>query len=147
MRRDDATLDSNATAQTDESRFPGRQQEYQAIIEVFEATGSQHGYVYGPRGSGKTSITTHALDAAENSADTVYLSCMQHDTQYKVLQELCDQVIGESIEEGHHTATLKHQFESILDTTAVAIVLDEIDFLLTILTDRGDNRSEYESCV
>jgi cell division control protein 6 len=55
---------------------------------------------------------------------------MQHDTQYKVLQELCGQLTGESIEEGHHTATLKHEFESCLDSTAVTIVLDEADFLL-----------------
>jgi len=130
MTRNDVTLDSNTRTQTDEPEFPGRQQEYQDIIEVLEATGSQHGYIYGPRGSGKTAVTSHALDAAETSADTVYLSCMQHDTQYKVFQELCDQLTGESIEEGHHTATLKHEFESILDTTAVAIVLDEADFLL-----------------
>lgn len=44
MQRDDPAVDSNTVNQTDEPQFPARQQEYQAVTQVLEATGSQHGY-------------------------------------------------------------------------------------------------------
>jgi len=88
----------------------------------------QNIHVHGPRGTGKTLVVRKALEEAE--ARTCYVSCLEHDTQYKALKQILSQLSREEIESGHHTSELHRKVEEHTEVMDVVIVLDELDFLL-----------------
>ena len=105
-----------------------REEELAQLVNA-AASQSRNAVLHGPRGSGKTLVTQIALDAARHDITTCHVSCLNHDTQYQVLSQLYEQLTGEGIETGYHTAQLQ---EAVTDriTDETIVVLDEVDFLL-----------------
>ena len=106
-----------------------RDEEQARLHTAMTDLGSQHLYVHGPRGVGKTLLVRDAL-AASTTANTYYVSCIQNDTQYKVLQRLCDRAVDEDINPGYHTAQLQQRLAAHLRNAPTIIVLDDLPFLL-----------------
>ncbi|EMA39162.1 Cdc6/Cdc18 family protein [Halobiforma nitratireducens] len=88
---------------------------------------TQHLYLHGPRGTGKTLLVRDALDACAPAFH--YLSCIPHDTQYKVLAELYARITDTDLSPGYHTAQLQQRLAQALHDTRI-IVLDDLAFLL-----------------
>ena len=85
-------------------------------------------YLYGPRGTGKSLLVKHAL-AFIPSGNTCYISCIKHDTQYKVLGQLHTLATNVDLNPGYHTAQLQEMIAEQLSHTDTIVVLDEVDFL------------------
>ena len=82
-----------------------RDEEQAALHTAITSPGSQHLYVHGPRGVGKTLLVRNIL-ANLTTATTYYIPCIHHNTQYKVLKRLCEHATDEDINPGYHTAQL-----------------------------------------
>ncbi|MFC4550222.1 MULTISPECIES: Cdc6/Cdc18 family protein [Halorussus] len=109
-----------------------REPEQETLSEAFAAdteTRLQHLHLYGPRGAGKTHLVKQFLTTFPSTVTTCYVSGRPHDTQYKALERLLQQLTGESVGTGHHVADLQRRIEQTL-TLETVIVLDEVDFLL-----------------
>lgn len=104
-----------------------------------ELDSSQNLHLHGPRGTGKTLLARKLLEDLDGK--TCYVSCLEHDTQYKVLQEVMAQ-LSEDIGTGYHTSELQRKFEEHTEVFDVTVVLDELDLLL--LND-GDDLLYYLS--
>lgn len=125
---DDDTTD---TAERDRpGQLVNRQEEQTTLENRLTAPGARNLYLYGPRGSGKTHITHAVLNDLSSNYTTCYLSCLNHDTQYKVLKKLCSRLTGVDVGSGYHTAQLKQHIEDTLTDQPTVIVLDELDFVL-----------------
>lgn len=114
------------------SQFIDRESEQETLSQSYSAdtdTRLQHIHVYGPRGSGKTHLLQHFLTTFPSTVATCYISGRPHDTQYKALERLLQQLTGERAGTGHHVADLQRQVREAV-TLSTIIVLDEIDFLL-----------------
>lgn len=94
----------------------------------------QNVLIQGPRGIGKTVLAKQALE--HSTTNSCYISCLEHDTQYKVLKQILGKVGRESTASGHHTSKLQRQLENQIDILETLIVLDDLDFLL--LNDADD---------
>lgn len=90
---------------------------------------SQHLYIHGPRGVGKTLLICDALTTS-TTANTYYVSCVSNDTQYKVLEQLYERVTDAEINPGYHTAQLQQRLVTRLRDDTTIIVLDDLAFLL-----------------
>ena len=90
----------------------------------------QHIHLYGPHGTGKTLFARYALQTLPDAKQALYLSGVRFDTQYKVLQRLCEALAGDDLNSGHHTAHLHNKAASLFANQQTVIVLDDIDFLL-----------------
>lgn len=116
------------------SYFPNEivnREDTRKILETtYKQPGLQNLYLYGPRGTGKTYLANAALQQVQSQIETYYLSCIQHNSQYKILKELYSKAAGEEVPTGHHTAKLQRDLEEQLSETHAVIVLDEIDFLI-----------------
>lgn len=99
-------------------------------------------YLHGPRGTGKSHLLKSVLDSLPKRIQTSYISCIEADTQYKVLQEFYQSLTGENIESGHHTSDLQRTIENRLGAIPTILILDEVDFLLQ---NDGDNLLYYLS--
>ncbi|MFC4543068.1 Cdc6/Cdc18 family protein [Halosolutus amylolyticus] len=109
-----------------------RESEQETLSEAFAAdteTRLQHIHIYGPRGTGKTHLVKQFLTTFPSTVTTCYVSGRPHDTQYKVLERLLQQLTGERVGTGHHVSGLQRRIEQTL-TLETVIVLDEVDFLL-----------------
>jgi orc1/cdc6 family replication initiation protein len=89
---------------------------------------TQNLHIHGPRGTGKTHFTKKALKEIE--VNTCYISCIEHDTEYKALRQIISQLTNEQIESGHHTSELQRRVKDHVEVMDTVIVLDELDFLL-----------------
>lgn len=146
------TMSHNTAGSTDntqdgdnENQFPERRHQQTELTRLLNQSKASHVYLYGPRGSGKTAITTHLLENQFSSADTVYISCLDADSQYKALTQLCAYTAGDEPKAGLHTSELKLTFEQHIDSERPTIVvLDEIDFLLA---NDGDDLLYYLSRI
>lgn len=114
----------------------GREAEGRTLHEGLSDPCPQHFHIYGPRGSGKTHVTQQVLDDLPADMSTCYISCIRHDTQYKVLRRLCNTFLNGDLRSGYHTSRLQHSLADHLSEQALVLVLDEVDFLL--LNDGGD---------
>lgn len=92
--------------------------------------GSRHHHLHGPRGTGKTLLARHAIDTLPDTRLACYVSCIQNDTQYKVLKHLYEAVTNGEIASGYHTSQLQDRLADRLVSRPTVIVLDEVDFLL-----------------
>lgn len=105
-----------------------REQEIEALRDVFSNESvSQNLFIRGLQGTGKTHVTHLSLEEIDNKC---YVDCSQHDTQYKALKQILQQLTGEKIGDGYHTSDFQRKLvenPGVLDTV---VILDEIDFLL-----------------
>jgi cell division control protein 6 len=96
--------------------------------QLEKAPTGQNLHIHGPRGTGKTHLVKKYLEDLDGKA--CYISCLEHDTQYKILQQLVSQLTHDSIQTGHHTSELQRKVEEHTDVLDFTVVLDELDFLL-----------------
>lgn len=106
-----------------------RDEEQSLLHTAVTDLASQHLYVHGPRGVGKTLLVRDALTAPA-ATTAYYVSCLYHDTQYKVLKRLCERATDEDINSGYHTAQLQECLANHLHDAPPIIVLDDLAFLL-----------------
>ena len=114
------------------THFNSREEIQEALSEAFAVdTDSrlQHLHVYGPRGTGKTHLLQRFLTTFPPTVTTCYLTGIRHDTQYKALERLYQQLTGTELGTGHHVADVQRLIQEQV-TLPTVIVLDEIDFLL-----------------
>jgi len=114
------------------AQFIDRESEQETLSQAFAAdteTRLQNFHVYGPRGSGKTHLLQQFLTTFPPTVTTCYLSGRSHDTQYRALERLIQQLTGERVGTGYHVADLQRRVSEAM-TLPTVIVLDEIDFLL-----------------
>ncbi|WP_132056696.1 Cdc6/Cdc18 family protein [Halorussus amylolyticus] len=109
-----------------------REPEQETLSEAFAAdteTRLQHVHLYGPRGTGKTHLVKQFLTTFPSTVTTCYVSGRPHDTQYKVLERLLQQLTGEHVGTGHHIADLQRRLRDAVNLETV-VVIDEVEFLL-----------------
>lgn len=114
------------------AQFVNRDSEQETLADAFAAATEprlQQVHVYGPRGSGKTHLLTQFLTSFPSTVTTCYVSGRPHDTQYKVLERLLQQLTGERVGTGHHVSDLQRRVSEAV-TLSTVIVLDEIEFML-----------------
>lgn len=105
--------------------FTDREQEQKQLKNNLEL---RNIHIHGPRGTGKTHVIKKILK--EVGLKTCYVSCLEHNTQYKALRQIITQLSGRSTETGHHTAELQRKVEENVAVMDTVIILDELDFLL-----------------
>ncbi|MEF8880588.1 MAG: AAA family ATPase [Candidatus Nanohaloarchaea archaeon] len=88
----------------------------------------QNLHIHGPRGTGKTHLTEKAIKDID--ANTCHISCLKHDTQYKVLKQILQELTNEKVGTGHHTSELQRRIKKQVEVLETVLVLDELDFLL-----------------
>jgi len=109
-----------------------REPEQETLSDAFAVdteTRLQNLHIYGPRGTGKTHLVKQFLTTFPSTVTTCYISGRNHDTEYKVLEKLLQQLIGEKTGTGHHVADLQRRLQKAVNLKTV-IALDELDFLL-----------------
>lgn len=106
-----------------------RDDEQRLLHATISDAGTQHLYLHGPRGAGKTLLARNALTTA-TVTNAYYLSCIAHDTQYKVLERLYTRITDDDINAGYHTAQLQDRLVHHLCDANTVIVLDDLAFLL-----------------
>lgn len=114
------------------TQFIGRDEVQEALHTLFavETEASlQNLHVYGPRGTGKTHLLQRFLTTFPPTVTTCYLSGIPHDTQYKALERLYQQLTGTELGTGHHVADIQRRIREHL-TLSTIIIIDEVDFLL-----------------
>jgi cell division control protein 6 len=119
--------------------FVGRDREQSGLTKAFSdiADGSLGNlHISGPPGTGKTHLTHSILEKLPDKANISYISCRQHDTQYKALKQLYSPVSGKDVESGYHTSALQRRIEKQTTHLPTVIALDDIEFLL--LNDGND---------
>lgn len=87
-------------------------------------------YIHGPRGTGKSHLLRLLIPELPTRVRTCLVSCIEADTQYKVLQQVHQSLTGEAIQDGYHTSDLQRAVETELGVVPTVLILDEIDFLL-----------------
>lgn len=86
-------------------------------------------YLVGPPGSGKTTTIRNIISTV-SSIKTCYVPCTRFDTQYKVLKRITKTVTGQPANDGLHTSDLQRTIDQRTSEQEIAIVLDDVDFLL-----------------
>lgn len=123
-------MESSETQPDDLPALIDRQTEYATVTKRLRQRTERCLHVYGPKGSGKTLLVRHALHALPAETTVCFLSCLQLDTQYKVLTALCATLTDRDISTGYHTAQLYSVLTETVADQELVIVLDDIDFLL-----------------
>lgn len=111
-----------------------RTDETDALASVLPSESSQtlqNVHVQGPRGTGKTALIRRVLADLPDHVQRHVISCVEFDTQYKVLQQLYERLTGQAGQDGYHTSDFQRLVEDRLGTVPTVIVLDELEFLLT----------------
>lgn len=115
------------------SKFVDREDEHavlQASFSNITETGSRNLHIYGPRGTGKTHLTHSVLEETPSQVNTCYVLCSHHDTEYKALKRIYEEITNEEINTGYHVSDLQRKIEERTGAIDTVIVLDEVDFLL-----------------
>lgn len=115
---------------TSPSHIIGRNDEYRALTDALIEQETDALYLYGPKGSGKTLVTRHVIDTLSPQTTVCYVSCLHHDTQYKVLRTLYETITGKELPTGFHTTQLYNAVTEALPSNDFLLVLDDVDFLL-----------------
>ena len=124
---------------------PYREKEQRTIAScikpLFQEKTGRHIFVYGQPGVGKTVACRHLLREIEGETDDiapVYINCWKHNTAYKIVIEICDQMDFKFVQ-NKKTEELFRWIKQNLNKKSVVFVLDEadkledLDFLYMIL--------------
>jgi archaeal cell division control protein 6 len=127
--------------------LPFREKEQRTIAEcikpLFQQRSGRNSVMFGPPGIGKTAAARHVLNELEEQTDEIfslYVNCWQHNSSYKVLVEICDQ-LGYRLVQNKKTTDLYKVVASMVNKKCAVFVFDEIDkceeydFLYFILND------------
>ncbi len=127
--------------------LPFREQEQRYLAEcvkpLFQARSGRNVLIHGAPGIGKTAATRSVLRELEEQTDeihVVYLNCWKHNTTYKILLELCDQ-LGYKFTQNKNTTELIKVIGSICNKKSAVFCFDEVDkvedfdFLYSLLED------------
>jgi archaeal cell division control protein 6 len=125
--------------------LPFREQEQRYLAEcikpLFQSRSGRNILIHGAPGIGKTAATRAVLRDLEEQTDeihVVYINCWQHNTTYKILIEICDQ-LGYKFTQNKNTTELMKVIASICNKKAAVFAFDEVDkveefdFLYSIL--------------
>ncbi|MFH1649627.1 MAG: AAA family ATPase [Candidatus Woesearchaeota archaeon] len=108
----------------------GQQEQIAACIKpLFASRQGRNCMVYGAPGIGKTVAVKHLLRELEEQTDEIlpiYINCWQHNTTYKIILELCDQV-GYKFTQNKKTVELMKKAAEIINKSKAVLVFDEID--------------------
>jgi cell division control protein 6 len=99
------------------------------IKPLFSDRSGRNLLIHGPPGVGKTAACRYVLrDLGENTdrIQTVFVSCWKHNTTFKVLAEICDQ-IGYAFTHNKKTDELMRIVAHNLNKTRSVLIFDEID--------------------
>ncbi|HIH23662.1 TPA: AAA family ATPase [Candidatus Woesearchaeota archaeon] len=125
--------------------FREKEQRYLAecIRPLFQARSGRNVLIHGMPGIGKTAATRAVLRDLEESSDevhVVYLNCWRHNSTFKILVEICDQ-LGYKFTQNKNTTELMKVIASICNKKSVVFAFDEVDkvedfdFLYPLLED------------
>jgi len=113
--------------------FPYRENEQQyfatCMKPLFHNRSGRNLMIFGPPGIGKTAAVRHVLRQLEEETDeinVIFINCWQHNTTYKVLLEMCDQ-LGYKFTQNKKTVDLYKVVSQIINKSGAVIVFDEID--------------------
>lgn len=114
----------------------GREREIDRLASVVETVTqrdpSQHVWVHGPAGVGKTSCVKHVLERleAESGVKQVYINCWQYNRRSALITELLIQLGYPAVRRGKSVDELVSKLRIWLDRNRdVAVALDEVDQL------------------
>lgn len=99
------------------------------IKPLFSDRSGRNLLIHGPPGVGKTAACRYVLRDLEENTDriqTVFVSCWKHNTTFKVVAEICNQ-IGYAFTHNKKTDELMRIIAHNLNKTRSVIVFDEID--------------------
>ncbi|MBI5797519.1 AAA family ATPase, partial [Candidatus Woesearchaeota archaeon] len=109
-----------------------KQQHIATIIKpLFAGRMGSNLLITGKPGIGKTAACKHVLREMEQHSDKIfgiYVNCWKHDTAYKVLVDICQQ-LGYKWVQNKKTNELMDEIAKIANKKAVVIILDEVDKL------------------
>lgn len=113
--------------------LPFREKEQRFIAEcikpLFAGRNGRNVVMYGPPGIGKTAAARHVIRELEEQTDNIYpiyVNCWQHNSSYKVMVEICDQ-LGYRLVQNKKTVDLYKIVASMVNKKSAAFVFDEID--------------------
>ncbi len=110
----------------------GQQQHFATIIKpLLQKRNGSNLFIYGSPGIGKTAACKHVLREMETETDAVvpiYINCWKHDTVYKILVEICNQLNYKWVQ-NKKTDELMKAVSEILNKKAAVFILDEVDKL------------------
>ncbi|MBT4174151.1 AAA family ATPase [archaeon] len=114
-------------------KFRENQQQHFAttIKPLLQKRNGSNLFIYGTPGIGKTAACKHVLRELELETDLViplYINCWKHDTVYKILVEMCEQLKYKWVQ-NKKTDELMKAIAEILNQKAAVFVLDEVDKL------------------
>jgi cell division control protein 6 len=125
--------------------FREKEQRYLAdcIKPLLQTRGGRNILLHGMPGIGKTAATRAVLRDLEESSDeihVVYINCWRHNSTFKILVEICDQ-LGYKFTQNKNTTELMKVIASICNKKAAVFAFDEVDkvedfdFLYSLLED------------
>ena len=109
-----------------------QQQQIANIIKpLFQSRMGSNLIITGKPGIGKTAACKHVLRDMEqhsNSIKGIIVNCWKHDTAYKAIVEICNQLDYKWVQ-NKKTNELMKEIASILNKKSAVIILDEVDKL------------------
>jgi archaeal cell division control protein 6 len=100
-----------------------------AIKPLLQDRSGRNLFVYGAPGVGKTVACKHVLRELEEETDdvvTIYLNCWKHNTPFKMLLEMCNQ-LGIRLITNQKTSELFNKIKMVVNKKKAVFVFDEID--------------------
>lgn len=99
------------------------------IKPLFAKRNGRNLLIHGAPGIGKTAATKHVLRDLEEETDeihVIFVNCWSHNSSYKVMVEVCDQ-LGYKFTQNKKTTELFKIVSGIVNKKAAVFVFDEID--------------------
>lgn len=113
--------------------LPFRESEQRYLAEclrpLFQKRSGRNVLIHGLPGIGKTAATRAVLRELEEKSDDIqvcYVNCWQHNTTYKILLAICDQ-LGYKFTQNKNTTELMKVIASICNKSSALFVFDEVD--------------------
>src|SRR3989338_5286027 len=136
MLKDNESLFLNEVALDPEfmpKQIAFREQENQVIAlrirPLFQKRTGSNLLIYGPPGIGKTVAVKKVVEELQETTDQIiplYINCWQHNSTYKVVLELCNQLEYRRTV-NKLTAELSDAVVALLNKSSAVLVFDEVD--------------------